>query len=130
MTLQYDQNNINLQQATPIVVTTPDATPVLITLGTISDDQSLTVAIEGGGSDPAAVTTNNYVVNTGGVATFTRTGGTGVATGGPFVLISAGAVVTLAFAIVDGATTSTCQLSITGPANPYDHNLRAITVQF
>ena len=130
MTDSYNQSGINLQPFTPIVVTTPDITAVLVTLGTIVDGQSLNVTLEGGGSNPADPNTDNYTVDIGAVATFTRFGGTGAGTLGPIALLQAGGPVVLAFAFVDTATETTCQLSITGIATPYNHNLRFTSVKF
>lgn len=118
MTQQYDQNGINLQQANLIAEETPDATPVAVVLGAISeDDDSQTFLIAGGGSDPDDVGTNNYVVQIR--VTFTRAGGTVVAGASIVNIDLLGAVVTFSFD-VDG---DDCILRIIGPASRYTHRL-------
>jgi hypothetical protein len=130
MTDSYNQQNINLGESRPVVVTTPDATAVLVTLGVITDGQSLNVVMDGGGSAPGALAANQYTIDIGASATFVREAGAGAVSAGPLALIQAGGPVLLAFALVDTATETTCQLSITGPAFPYAHNLRFSAVQF
>jgi len=132
MTDSYNQNNINLGESTPLVVTTPDITPVLVTLGTIVDGQTLNIALVGGGSAPGALAANHYAVNILKNATFVREAGVSAVAGGAVALIQAGGPVVLTF-VLDDVTTpgvTICQLSIVGPAFAYAHNLRYNSVQF
>ena len=135
MTDSYNQGDINLLDGSPISVQTPDVTPLVIQLGAIDDGGRLTVTIMGGESDadPLLVSTNNYVVLSGDVI-FTRAGGAGIVTpaGGAIVIIPFNLVPVLAFTIFDNVATglSDCQLTITGPATPYDHRLKFSAIQF
>jgi len=138
MTDSYNQSNINLAEATPLVVATPDITPVLVTLGTIVDGQTLTVDLDGGGSAPISagnaggVAAANYSISTGDT-TFAREAGAGVVAGAAIAIVNAtGAPPVLTF-VLDDVTTpgvTICQLSIVGPAFVYNHNLRYSAVQF
>ena len=118
MTEQYAFDAINMRGIQPINRTTPDATPLLVLLDSLTGDgQSLTVFINGGGSDPAAPDVNNYVVTA--QTTFTRDAGV-VSIGTPSISVTvAGAAVAFAFTFAGDL----CQLSITGPAFPYNHRL-------
>jgi hypothetical protein len=133
MTDSYNQGDINLLDGSPISVQTPDATPLIIQLGAIADGGSLSVDMIGGGShgDPLLVSANNYVVLTGDVI-FTRAGGVGVVTpaGGPVVIAPLGLVPVLTFTIVNFPAESACQLTIVGPAAPYNHRLKYSAIQF
>ena len=125
MTEQYGQDGINLQYATPIAISTPDATPVDVYLGAMSvDGQSLTFDIYGGGSDPDDVATNNYVVQMR--ANFTRAAGTVAPGAANIVIDTAGAGPAFTFVAVGDE----CFLRITGPASVYSHRLRAIAFEY
>ena len=145
MTLQYDQNNINLRDAAPVNIQTPDATPVTVLLDSLTaDGQTLVVNLYGGGSNPADPVTDNYVVGiavgpplAGAAATYTRFAGAGSLTGpagGAIAVIGAGtgATVLLVFGFTDVAATgeTLCQLTITGPATPFNHQLRVSKIRF
>ena len=135
MTDSYNQGSINLLEGSPISVQTPDATPLVIQLGAIADGGSLTVDMVGGGSDadPLLVSTNNYTVLSANVI-FTRAGAAGIVTpaGGPISIVPLNLVPVLTFTVVDDPTTllSLCQLTIVGPAIPYNHRLKFSTIQF
>lgn len=135
MTAQYEQNGINTQPYTPLVVTTQDAVAILVTLGTITDGQSLAVNLFGGGSTPVSpanaggVVANNYSITTAD-AIFTREAGVGVLAGSVVILNVTGTSAVVIFELDDSATETTCQLEITGLAVPYNHNLRYSAVQF
>lgn len=130
MTLQYDQPNINLRDTAPIAVTTPDATPVVIPVGIITDGQNLSISLIGGGSAPGVAVANNYVVDPGG-ATFVREAGVGFASV-VIGLTQAGGPVAIGFATDDVTVPgeTICSIVITGPAFPYAHNLRYSAVKF
>jgi len=133
MTDSYNQGAINLLEGSPISVQTPDATPLVIQLGAIADGGSLTVDMVGGGSDadPLLVSTNNYTVLSANVI-FTRAGATGIVTpaGGPISIVPLNFVPVLMFTVANGPLLSTCQLTIIGPAIPYNHRLKFSTIQF
>ena len=134
MTLQYDQNNINLRDASPVTVTTPDAAPIGVILDTLTEDgQTLVVDMFGGGSDPLDPTTNNYTVLTG-VAVFTRVAGAGAVQPGAVVIVPVGAVPTLTFIVIDlGApdNLTQCILLITpGAVNPFANHLKISKIRF
>jgi hypothetical protein len=132
MTLQYDQDNINLRDAAPISVTTPDIVPVLVTLDVLTENgQTLLVSMYGGGSapisagNPGGVNTNNYSVATAD-AVFTREGGVGLGVGAVAVVNFAGTPPALTF-VIDDVTipgSTICQLSIVGPAFEYVNRLK------
>jgi len=131
MTDSYNQDNINLRDGSPVTVQTTGIAPVLILLDALTGDgQTLTVRLWGGGSDPAAVSVNNYVVDTGAVVVFTRDGGAGAMSTGPVALIPFGAFPLLAFAFADVAGQTRCQLSITAPAGLYNHHLQVSKIRF
>ncbi len=145
MTLQYDQNNINLRDAAPVNRQTPDATPVVVLLDSLTaDGQTLVVNLYGGGSNPADPNTDHYVVALSvappaapAVAVFTRFGGAGAFTGpagGAIGVLGAGfgAAILLVFGFTDVAATgeTLCQLTITGPAIPFNHQLRVTKIRF
>lgn len=118
MTEQYGQESINLGESIFINRSTPNNTPILITLGTLSvNGSSLFIFIEGGGSDPAAPNTNNYVTLMRGI--FVRQGGTTSEGSQVIATTAVGAAVTLAFNV----TGDNCELSITGPNSLYNHRL-------
>ena len=138
MTLQYDQGDINLRDASPISIATPDATPVIITLDRLTGDgQVLEVDMYGGGAapisagNPLGVTATNYGVLTG-VAVFSREAGVGAVQPGAVAIVSVGVAPVLAFTFVDDpvAGTTTCQLTITGPAFLYNHRLKVSKIRF
>ena len=133
MTDSYNQGAINLLEGSPISVQTPDATPLIIQLGAISDGGSLTVDIIGGGSDadPLLVSANNYIAFSA-KAIFTRAGAIGVVTpaGGAITVVGFGLAPVLTFTVENGPLLSTCQLTIIGPAIPYNHRLKFSTIQF
>lgn len=133
MTDSYNQGDINLLEGSPISVQTPDITPLIIQLGAIEDGGRLTVDMIGGGSnaDPLLVTTDNYAVLTGTVI-FTRAGGVGTVTlaGGVIAIVSFGIFPLLTFTIDDNPTLSSCELTIVGPAFPYDHRLKFSSILF
>ena len=123
MTDSYNQDNINLRDASPISVQTTDVTPLLVSLGALTaDGESLTVSIYGGGSDPADLAATNY--NMTARVTFIREAG--VVSVGAGDIATAGAGATFSFA-VDG---DTCQLEITGPATTVNHRLKVSTIGF
>ncbi len=139
MTLQYDQDNINLRDAAPISVSTPDATPVLVTLDVLTGNgQSLAVNLFGGGSapisppNPGGVNAINYSLTTGD-AIFTREAGVGAVIPAAIVVLNfTGFPATFAF-LVDDVTTpgsTICQLSITGLAFEYTHRLKVSKIRF
>ena len=132
MTLQYDQSNINLRDAEPVNVQTPDGAVVDVVLDVLTaDGQTLVVDAFGGGSDPADVNTNNYVVLTG-AAVFTRDGATGFRQPGPFVTSNFGVVPTLTFEVNDVVGVGTqCILRITpGGVTAYNHRLKVSKIRF
>ena len=98
---------------------------MLLDLGALTaDGDTLTTMVFGGGSNPAAPTTDCYTTLMR--CTFTRQGGVVTATVQNIALDQVGAPVILAFA-VDG---DRAQISITGPAFPYNHRLKANVQQF
>ncbi len=136
MTDSYNQQDINLRDASPITVNTPDATPVSFLIDTLTaDGQSLAVDLYGGGSDPLLPTTNNYVVVTG-VAIFTREAGAGTVQPGAIATIPVGAFpVTLTFTVNDLGppdNLTQCFLTITPfAASPaYNHQLKISKIRF
>lgn len=127
MTEQYLQGAIQQRPVTPINIQTPDATPVIVTLDVLTQDvTSAVVTIAGGGSDPAAPNTNNYV--TFGQVIYERTTlvslGSNTLTAGISVTGAAVTVVPLA----DGTAANRMLIEITGPAFPYNHRLLATVV--
>jgi hypothetical protein len=134
MTLQYDQNNINLRDAAPVTVTTPDLAPIGVILDTLTaDGQTLVVDMFGGGSDPADPTTNNYAVLTG-VAVFTRVAGVGAVQPGVVATVPVGAVPILTFIVIDlpaPDNLTQCILLITpGVVNPFSNHLKLSKIRF
>ena len=123
MTDSYNQDNINLRDASPISVQTTDITPLLVSLGALTaDGDSLTVNIYGGGSAPDDIVGTSYSMVAR--ATFVRDAGV-VVVGAVSISID-GAGATFGFA-VDG---DICQLSITGPAVTVNHRLKVSTIGF
>lgn len=121
MTEQYTQGSINIQEGIAINRQTPDNTPLLVTLGELSaNGSSLIVFIEGGGSDPAAPNTNNYLTHA--FCIFGRAGGTTAENSQSITTTTTGVGSTIAFNV----TGDICQLSITGPNNAYDHRLTVV----
>lgn len=116
MTQQYGQDSINLVGSSPVVLQTPDATPVSVELQTLTaNGQTFAALILGAGSNPADVSTDNYT--SFAFTIFARDAGV-VTLGTPTVaVIGLGVAPALAFTI-DG---DRCLLTITGPAFPYDH---------
>lgn len=139
MTLQYDQDNINLRDASPISVNTPDITPVLVTLDVLTGNgQSLAVNLFGGGSapvsagNPGGVNANNYSLTTGD-AIFTREAGVGALVPAGIVVLNFTGVPAVLTFLVDDVTTpgsTICQLSIVGPAFEYAHRLKVSKIRF
>lgn len=116
MTEQYAQESINRVDTSPFALQTPDATPVDLILGSLTEDgTSLTVVVYGGGSDPAAVSVNNY--STASFTTFTRAAGV-VSAGTPSIALPTTGVGP-ALAMVGVGINAV--LRITGPAFPYNH---------
>lgn len=132
MTAQYEQDNINLRDGDPITVQTTGVVPVIILLDTLTGDgQTLSVRLWGAGSNPASVSANNYVVDTGAVVVFTRDGGAGAMSTGPITTIPFGAAPLLAFAFSDAVPGQTqCQLSITAPFGLYNNHLQVSKIRF
>lgn len=132
MTAQYEQDNINLRDGDPITVQTTGVGTVFILLDTLTGDgQTLSVRLWGAGSDPTDVSTNNYVVNTGAVAVFTRDNGVGALSTGPIALIPFGVAPLLAFVFSDAVPGETqCQLSITSPFGLYNNHLQVSKIRF
>ena len=127
MTLQYDQEALNLQEATPISLTTPDATSVDVILGRLPlANSSATAFITGGGSDPADVSTNNYTVTL--QTTFSNFGGV-INIGTPVITIVPTGVAP-AFAFIADAIEDRMILRITGPVFPYTHRLKSTIVTY
>jgi len=136
MTLQYDQSNINLRDAAPINVTTPDGAFVDVLLDTLTEDgQVLTVDIYGGGADadPTLVGTNNYTILTA-VAIFARAGGAGVVQPAGAVVSPAGVFPVLTFVANDlpaPDNLTQCILRITpGGVTPYNNRLKVSRIRF
>ncbi len=116
MTEQYGQTATNIQQAIPVSFSTPDATPVLIDLYTLTEDgQSATIFLEGGGEDPSAPGVNNFTVDA--FVTFTRDGG--IVTAGAFAFFATNNGAPLFAGFI--ATGNLCQLAMTGPAFLYEY---------
>ncbi len=120
MTLQYDQPDINLLDGSPLSFSTPDDSPVSVLIDVLTEDgQSLVVNLYGGGSDPAAVNTNDYLINagvSGGI--FTRESGVGFVQPGVISLITNGFAFTAALTFVDLPApdlVTQCFLTITPP---------------
>ena len=131
MTVQYEQDNINLRDGDPITVQTTGIDPVLILLDTLTGDgQTLSVRLWGAGSNPASVSANNYVVDGGAVAVFTRDGGAGALSTGPITTIPFGAFPLLAFVFLDVAGQTQCQLRITAPFGLYNNHLQVSKIRF
>lgn len=125
MTQQYDQPGINTQQANMIAENTPDGAVRDVVLGAITEDgDSQTFLIDGGGSDPDDVSTNNYVVEIR--VTFTRDAGVVAAGASNIALDILGAAPVFAFA-VDG---DDCILRITPPASRYTHRLLSTPINY
>lgn len=127
MTEQYLQSAIQQRAYTPVNIQTPDATPVIVTIDVLTQDvTSAVVTVMGGGADPAAPNTNNYV--TFGQVIYERTGlvsfASNTLTAGITVTGAAVTVVPLA----DGTAANRMLIEITGPAFPYDHRLLVSTV--
>jgi hypothetical protein len=136
MTDSYNQGNINLRDADPINVQTPDATDVVIILDTLTaNGQVLEVDLYGGGADAdiTLVGTNNYAVLTG-VAIFARAGGAGTIQPGPISISGAGVVPTLTFEVNDlpaPDSLTQCILRVSpGGATPYNHRFRVSKIRF
>lgn len=130
MTAQYDQSNINLRDAAPITVQTPDGTAVDVVLDVLTaDGQSLVVEGYGGGSDPNDVNTNHYVI-IDATAIFTRDGGAGAVL--PWLNTSGlGVAATLTFTVNDVAAGTQCILHIVpGGAIPYNHRIKISKIRF
>lgn len=142
MTDSYNQDNINLRDASPITVSTVDAvTAVVVQLDVLTGNgQSLAVKLFGGGSapvsagNPGGVNTANYSLTTGD-AIFTREAGVGLVTGpGPLVIANAtGLPPIITFTFVDDAAagTTTCQITIlSAVAALYNHRLKVSKIRF
>ena len=120
MTEQYLQEAIQLEEATPIVLTTPDATPVLVVLDVLSvDPSSIVISLSGGGSNPANPFTDNYTVT--GQIIYERT--TLVSPGVSTIVITPTGVAPTIVPLADGTPANRVLLEITGPAFPYTHRL-------
>ncbi len=119
MTEQYGNDNINLRDADPISVDTPEGSVTRVLLDTLTaDGQSLTANIYGGGSAQDTPGTNKYVIDGLASATFAREGGVGSFVPAlPIGLEATGAFPTMVFAITDDpiAGTTLCELVITAP---------------
>ena len=123
MTDSYNQDNINLRDASPISVQTTDITPIRVSLGALTaDGETLTVNIYGGGSAPDDLAATSYTMAVRG--TFVREAGVVAASAANFAVDGAGATFSLE---VDG---DTCQLEITGPAVTVNHRLKVSTIGF
>ena len=109
-----------------IVVVVPDATPVVVPLGVISDGQTLNVSLSGGGSIPGPPASNIYVVDPCS-ATFRREGGLGFVSQIVDVQDS-GAPIDLIFQHDDGPTETVCQLLITALGFPYVSHFRVAPI--
>ena len=137
MTEQYSQSDINLLDGSPLVFSTPDDSPVSVLIDTLTGDgQSLIVNLYGGGSDPSAVNTNDYLINagvSGGI--FTREAGVGFVQPGVLSLITNGFAFTAALTFVDLPApdlVTQCFLTIT-PAlgSPlYNHRFKVNKIRF
>ncbi len=133
MTLQYDQSNINLRDAAPISVTTPDGAVVDVLLDTLTaDGQMLEVDFFGTGSDPAALAANNYAVGTM-VAIFTREAGAGAVPTVGITLFSFGVFPVFTFIANDlpaPDNLTQCILRITpGGLTPYNNRLKVSRIR-
>lgn len=133
MTLQYDQSNINLRDAAPINVTTPDGVFVDVLLDTLTaDGQMLEVDFFGTGSDPAALTLNNYAV-VSMVAIFTREAGVGAVPTLSIALATAGVFPVFTFIANDlpaPDNLTQCILRITpGGLTPYNNRLKVSRIR-
>ncbi len=135
MTDSYNQENINLRDAAPISVQTPDGAAVSFLIDTLTaDGQVLIVDMYGGGADadPTLVTTNTYSVLTGS-ASFGRAGGAGAVVPA-IALAPAGVVPALTFTVIDvlvPAPATQCFLTITpGGVTPYNHRLKVSKIRF
>jgi len=136
MTAQYDQTDINLLDASPLVFTTPDDSPVSVLLAVLTDGQSLVVNLYGGGSDPTAVNTNDYLINAGvSGGFFSRDSGVGFVQPGVINLITNGEVFTAALTFIDRPAPdldTQCFLTITpAPGSPlYNHSFKVSKIRF
>lgn len=137
MTQQYEQPDINLLDASPLVFSTPDDSPVSVLIDVLTEDgQSLVVNLYGGGSDPAAVNTNDYLINagvSGGI--FTRESGAGLVQPGVISLITNGEVFTATLTFIDRPAPdldTQCFLTITpAPGSPlYNHSFKVSKIRF
>ena len=137
MTEQYEQPNINLLDAEPLVFSTPDDSPISVPLGAdLRDGDSLVVNLYGGGSDPTAVNTNDYLINagvSGGI--FTRESGVGFVQPGVISLITNGFAFTAALTFVDLPApdlVTQCFLTITpaGGSPLYNHRFKVSKIRF
>lgn len=137
MTQQYEQGDINLQDASPLAFSTPDDSPVSRLLDVLTEDgQSLVVNLYGGGSDPDAVNTNDYLINagvSGGI--FTREAGVGFVQPGVINLITTGFAFTAALTFVDLPApdlVTQCFLTITPAVGSplYNHRFKVNKIRF
>lgn len=137
MTEQYNQSDINLLDASPLSFSTPDDSPVSILIDTLTGDgQSLVVNLTGGGSDPSAVNTNDYLLGAGVAGgIFTREAGVGFIQPGALTLITNGLAFAASLTFVDlpaPILATQCFLTITPPGGAplYNHRFKVSKIRF
>ena len=117
MTLQYNQDDINLRDAIPVSLTTIGDAPASSLLGEIGDGRTLNVTMFGGGSAPSAPNTFNWVNLTPGNGVFTREAGIGQITpGGPLLLSIIGVLVVVSYSVIDTPLVTQCIITVAPPA--------------
>ena len=117
MTLQYNQDDINLRDVTPVSLTTIGDTPATFLLGEISDGATLNVTMFGGGSAPSDPSAFNWVNLTPANGVFTREAGTGQITpGGPLLLSVIGVAIVVSYTLIDTPLVTQCFVTVAPPA--------------
>lgn len=131
MTDSYNQDSINLREATPISIQNVDVTPIVFQLGAIGNGDTLVVNFWGGGSqaDGTLITLNHYLIETF-VGIFTRVADVGNVDSTITLVNAVGAVPALSLTFDDGPVSTLCRLTITGPATPFNNRLQFSAVQF
>jgi hypothetical protein len=116
MTLQYNQDDINLRDAIPVSLTTIGDIPATFLLGEISDGGTLNATMFGGGSAPSAPSAFNWVNLTPANGVFTRQGGTGQITpGGPLLLSIIGVPIVVSYTFADNPLVTQCFITVAPP---------------
>lgn len=115
MTKQYNQDDINLRDATPISLTTVADAPASFLLGEIGDGGMLNMSLFGGGSVPSAPSTFNWVNLTPGNGIFTREGGVGQVTPAVLLLSIIGVAIVVSLSVVDTPLVTQCLITVAPP---------------